>query len=248
LYPLITARRKIGYDALRAKDGHAWFVNESIAPGCDHTLEGFLKFAEPLGIKKKVIRWDLFIDEDARAWARDTLSKTTRPRVIINPAASKPERNWPLARYIEVIRQLQQRWQAQIILTGGPGIIDREMGEAIEKEVSVMNVIGKTVPKQLLALIEQADVVLCPDTGPSHMGAAVGTPVIALHAVTSAKVSGPYTYRHLAVDCYDEAVKTILKKDKASNRWGTHAHGEETMKLVTVDAVLAQFERVFTLL
>src|SRR5690349_3539238 len=45
LYFFISAKRKIGYDSLRAKDGHHWFINEKITPGNDHTLEGFLKFA-----------------------------------------------------------------------------------------------------------------------------------------------------------------------------------------------------------
>ena len=55
LYPLIHASRKIGYDSVRAKDGHGWFVHEAILPGHDHTLDGFLKFAAALGIEKNEI-------------------------------------------------------------------------------------------------------------------------------------------------------------------------------------------------
>lgn len=243
LYALIPATRKIGYDTLRAKDGHGWFIRESIKPGHDHTLEGFLKFADVLGVNKKEIRWELPIQEVSREWARAQLP-TSKTIVLINPAASKPERSWLIERYVDVIKHLQQRWSAHIVLTGGPGDYDKAMGEKITSVVSVLNLIGKTVPQQLLALIEQADVLLCPDTGPSHMGAAVSTPVVALHAVTSADVSGPYIYRHLAVDCYPEAVKTVLKKTPETNIWGTHAHGEDTMKLVSVPAVIAKLDSV----
>ena len=76
LYPLIKAKRKIGYDAHRANDGHGWFVKERITPGHDHTLEGFLKFAEPLGINEKVIRWDLPISEADYEWAQESFAKT----------------------------------------------------------------------------------------------------------------------------------------------------------------------------
>ncbi len=243
LYPLIHAKRKIGYDALRAKDGHRWFIRESITPGHDHTLDGFLKFAEALGVKKKEIRWDLPIQEVSREWACEQLP-TDRPIVLVNPAASKPERSWLIERYIEVIKHVQQRWDAQVVLTGGPGEYDKAMGAAITKVVPVINLIGKTIPQQLLAVIEHADVLLCPDTGPSHMGAAVSTPVIALHAVTGSDVSGPYIYRHLAVDCYPEAVKTVLKKTAETNVWGTHAHGEDTMMLVSVAAVVDKLDSV----
>ena len=75
------------------------------------------------------------------------------------------------------------------------------------------------------------------------MASAVGTPVIALHAVTSADVSGPYTFRHLAVDCYPEAVVQVLNKTSETNVWGTQAHGDKTMELVSVQAVLERLDR-----
>lgn len=246
LYALIHAKRKIGYDSLRAKDGHGWFVHETIQPGCDHTLDGFLKFADAINVRVKDIRWDLPIGEAEQTWARQQIPYGTGPILLVNPAASKPERSWMVERYVEVIRYAQKRWQAQVVLTGGPGEYDKQLGEQIAIQVPVINLIGKTKPKQLLALISQADVLLCPDTGPSHMATAVSTPVIALHAVTSSDVSGPYAYRHLSVDCYPEAVQTILKKTPETNVWGTHAHGSETMKLVSVDAVIAKLEQFFS--
>ncbi len=249
LYPLIRATRKIGFDKLRAKDCHRWVIEEPIQPGCDHTLEGFLRFADNLGLQKKEIRWDLPILDKHHAWARAYLPQTDAPIVLVNPAASKPERSWLVSRYIEVIQHLQSRWQAQVVLIGGPGAYDKSLGDAIVEALpTVTNLIGKTVPKQLLAVIAQASLLLCPDTGPSHMGAAVGTPVVALHAVTSARVSGPYIYQHLAVDCYPEAVKTVLKKTLETNIWGMQAHGLDTMQLISVAAVIARIDEVLALL
>lgn len=244
LYPLITAPRKIGYDKIRAKDGHDWVINETIEPGQDHTLDGFLKFATALGLQKKALRWDLPISPADHEWAKAHLP-TSKPILVVNPAASKPERSWPTERYIAVLKEAQKRWQVQVVLTGGPGTYDRTLADEILEQIECTDLVGKTKPKQLLAVINQAQAVLCPDTGPSHMGTAVGTPVVALHAVTSANVSGPYTFRHLAVDCYPEAVTTILNKTAETNTWGTHAHGEETMRLVQVEAVLEKLESLF---
>ncbi|WP_131783148.1 glycosyltransferase family 9 protein [Legionella gresilensis] len=241
LYSFIKAKRKIGYDPLRAKDGHKWFINETIKPGNDHTLEAFLKFADVLGIKEKVLTWNLSIKAADYQWALHYFT-SGQPVLLVNPAASKPERSWLINRYVEVIRYAQSQWQMQVILTGGPGAYDRFLADAIQKQVTCIDLVGKTRPKQLLALISQATVLLCPDTGPSHMAAAVGTPVVALHAVTSAQVSGPYLYQDLAVDCYSIAVEQVLKKAPHENKWGTHAHGEETMKLVTVEAVLEKLK------
>ena len=258
LYPFIHAKRKIGYDRFRAKDMHWLFVHEAITPGHDHTLEGFLKFAQVLGITKTELRWDLPIDVDAQQWVMNYLetnvpkvfestdSYTEKlPIVLINPAASKPERSWLVDRYVAVIKEIKIRYGMTVILTGGPTAYDRELADHILKQVDCVDLVGKTKPKQLLALIKLARLMICPDTGPSHMAAAVGTPVIALHAVTSANVSGPYPYRHLAVDHYPEAIVQVLKKTEATNLWGTHAHGKETMKLVTVEDVLKRLEEVF---
>lgn len=245
LYPLIRAKRKIGYDKLRAKDGHGWFIHESILPGKDHTLESFLKFSKPLGVDTPVIRWDLFISESDKAWAREVLPVNKR-LLVINPAASKPERSWVLKRYISVAKLARKRWGAEVILTGGPGAFDRTLADEILHEVpDCIDLVGKTKPKQLLAVIEQADCVLCPDTGPSHMGASVGTPVVALHAVTSAQVSGPYPYLELVVDYYPQAMETILHQTPETHVWGTHAHGKDTMALVPLDAVVKRLDEVF---
>lgn len=244
LYPLIKAKRKIGYDAHRANDGHSWFVNESIIPGRDHTLEGFLKFAEPLGITEKKIRWDLPIGREDYAWAQDQLPRHA-PILVVNPAASKPERSWPVERYISVLQQVQARWQAHIVLTGGPGSFDKSLAEHIAQHIPATNLVGKTKPKQLLAVISKAKAVLCPDTGPSHMAAAVNTPVVALHAVTNPCISGPYTFQHLVVDRYPQAVEKVFGHSIDKHVWGKHVHGTEAMQLISVEAVMEKLAEIF---
>ncbi|CAM4466996.1 MAG: hypothetical protein LEGION0403_FIIPPAGN_00210 [Legionella sp.] len=245
LYPFIKAKRKIGYDEHRANDGHGWFVTERITPGFEHTLDGFLKFAEALGIKEKVIRWDLPITPADYEWADRHLPKNG-PILVINPAASKPERSWPVARYIEVLRQAQEQWQAQVVITGGPGDFDKQLAEQILQEIPAINLAGKTKPKQLLALISKATVVLCPDTGPSHMSTAVNTPVIALHAVTNPLISGPYLFQHLVVNRYPEAAEKILGSVSVEEVWGQHVHGDESMQLISVDEVMDKLSEVLS--
>lgn len=244
LYPLIKAKRKIGYDSHRANDAHGWFVKERITAGQEHTLDGFLKFAEPLGINEKVIRWDLPITSADYEWAQNHLPMKD-PILVVNPAASKPERSWPVDRYIKVLQKAIEQWQVQIVLTGGPGDYDRLLAEQILKVIPATNLVGKTKPKQLLAVISNAKAVLCPDTGPSHMSTAVNTPVVALHAVTNPLISGPYRFQHLVVNRYPDAVEQVLGNSLAQNVWGTQVHGEEAMKLITVDDVMEQLAKIF---
>ncbi|PWY54692.1 ADP-heptose--LPS heptosyltransferase [Legionella qingyii] len=237
LYPFIKAKRKIGYDEHRANDAHGLFVNERITPGLEHTLDGFLKFAQSLGIKERVIRWDLPITSADYEWAEQHLPKQG-PILVVNPAASKPERSWPVARYIDVLRRAREKWNVQVIITGGPIDFDKHLADQITQVIPAINLVGKTKPKQLLALISKATVVLCPDTGPSHMATAVNTPVIALHAVTNPLISGPYLFQHLVVNHYPEAAEKILGSKRIEDVWGLHVHGDEPMQLIPVDEVM----------
>lgn len=243
LYPLIKAKRKIGYDNYRANDGHKWFVDEQISPDLEHTLEGFLKFAKILGAPSQIIRWDLCIAPEDHHWAQQFVPQAN-PLLVVNPAASKMERSWPIENYIAVLRYAIQKWAVKVIITGGPGVFDKCLGEQIAQSIPSLNLVGKTKPKQLLALISKASVVLCPDTGPSHMAVAVDTPVVALHAVTNPLISGPYTCQHLVVNRYPEAVKKYLGEDSIQKVWGQHVHEADCMKLISVDDVIAKLSLV----
>jgi heptosyltransferase I len=242
LYPLIRAKRKIGYDQSRANDGHGWFVQETIQTAREHTLEGFLRFGAAIGAVSPVIRWGLPIAQVDREWVKEHLP-SGKKFLVINPAASKSERSWPVNRYIQIARMAQGRWGVQVVLTGGPGEYDRRLADEIGQAVpDCIDLVGKTKPKQLLAVIEAAHMVLCPDTGPSHMAASMGTPVVALHAVTSSLVSGPYTFMDLVVDYYPQALQDVLNQHIDSHQWTTHVHGEDIMAYVPVDEVVARLD------
>lgn len=246
LYPLIKAKQKIGYDKRRANDGHGWFVHETISPGHDHTLEGFLKFAKAAGVQQPVVQSRVPIEEKAIAWAKVNLP-SGKDYFIINPAASQSERNWVLERYASIAKMAPERWGVQVVLTGGPGAHERFLADEILKVApNCLDFVGKTKPSQLLAVLSQAKAVLCPDTGPSHMAASVETPVIALHAVTSSAISGPYAFRHLAVDYYAEAHQTFFKKTIGEPLWGTQIHGPEVMALIPLEVVVRRLDDVLT--
>src|SRR5690606_37377210 len=102
----------------------------------------------------------------------------------------------------------------QVILCGGPSAFEREFGDAIiaHMKSSPLDLIGKDTLKELLALLERADLVLAPDSGPMHMANAVGTPVLGLHAASNPVRSGPYSDRQWCVDRYDAAARKYRKK------------------------------------
>ncbi|MBT4837202.1 MAG: glycosyltransferase family 9 protein [Methylococcales bacterium] len=246
LYPLISAKTKIGFDKKRSKDCHHWFIDQSIESKEVHLLDGFLQFAEMLGITKSSIEWDLPLSNTDRDWAKSVLSKKSGKWIVINPSASKQERNWPIERLIETINRAAEKWSINIVLTGGNSAKEIAEANIIESAVQVvcLNLVAKTTFKQLAALLEKADLLISPDTGPAHIATAVGTPVIGLYAVVSAKLSGPYLSKSLIIDKYEEAVQTILHKNNQNVSLHTRVHHEDAMKLITVDDVLEKLRKV----
>ncbi len=227
---------KIGFDAARAKDGHGWFIKESIAAKEQHLLDGFMGFAAHIGATKGSIqpRFQLEIPKEAYEWV---LAHFSKPYIIINPAASKSERNWPVESYVALIKKLQKHYpEHDIVLSGGPN--DKALTDVIIEQTKVISIAGKTTLKQLAALLDKAQCVIAPDTGPVHIATAMNTPVIGLYAVITAKLSGPYNSQSLTIDKYPQAVKTYLKQDPAQISWGTRVHHSKAMSLIHVDEVM----------
>jgi len=246
---LLTAIRapvRIGFDAGRAKDFHSWFINKPIPPGEQHLLDSFLSFASVLGAKEPLIEWRLPISEANHAFARDRMPGENW--LAVNPMASKTERNWMADRYAAVVDHAVQSRNWKVVFTGGPGQAEAAFADEILKSVkqkeTITNLVGKTTPKQLAAVLARARVLLAPDTGPVHIATAMGTPVIGLYAVAPSKLSGPYLSRELVIDRFPEAVRTILHKDPAHVPWGTRVHTQEAMELIQVSDVLEKLKQV----
>ena len=240
----IPAQRRIGYDAARAKDLHGLFVNERIPdrPGI-HVLDAIGSFCEPLGLKQTQVAWNLPVPDAAREWAAQQWAGD-RPTLVISPCSSHVVRNWRVDRYAAVAdHAAAQGWR--VVLCGGRSQLERETTDAILAAMSspALDLVGKDTLKQLPALLERADLVLTPDSGPMHIANAMGTAVLGLHAASNPARSGPYSDRRYCVDRYDDAARKYLGKPAGDLRWGTKIEREGVMDLVTVDDAIAAFER-----
>ena len=105
-----------------------------------------------------------------------------------------------------------------------------------------MDLVGKDTLKQLLALLERADLVLSPDSGPAHMANAMGTPVIGLFACTDRERCGPYSDLRWSVNHYDEASRKFMHRPASALPWGKRVEFPGVMDLIGVDEVVARFD------
>ncbi|MDL4864850.1 glycosyltransferase family 9 protein, partial [Halomonas elongata] len=102
--------------------------------------------------------------------------------------------------------------------------------------------IGESSLKGLLALIDEARVVIAPDSGPVHMANAMGTPTVGLFATTNPERAGPYLWRDHVVNRYPEAVRRHLHKDPDTLSWGQRVRHPDAMSLIRADDVIDRLE------
>jgi heptosyltransferase I len=243
---MIKAKTRIGFDKKRSRELHGFRLNKRIqAVDKQHVLDGFMEFAVALDIKEKIYQWNITTSDKDKEYAAGVIDKDKK-NVIISPCSSNKLRNWSNENYAIICDYIIEKYGAQVILCSSPSPFEKQTAQQIEKlaKHSVTNVAGKDTLKQLFAMMDAADLVISPDSGPMHIANAAQTPVIGLHGATTSKRSGAYSFRHLAVDCFDQAAKEILKKPVDDIRWGGQIIAEGVMDLISVDAVKEKIDEV----
>ena len=245
---LIRADTKIGFDAARAKDLQWLFTNARISsPPRQHVVDSFFGFVQALGIKQRLLRWDIPIPPEAARFAAQLLPGPD-PVLVISPCSSKIYRNWNVAGYAQVADYAIERHGMRVVLTGGPDPVERRYGEEITAAMRhpALNLIGRTNLKQLLALLVRARAVVAPDSGPAHLATSVGVPVVGLYATTNPDRARPYLSADYVVNRYPEAVRDRYGKNLEDLPWGIRVRDPGTMDRITVDDVTALLDRLLS--
>ncbi|HEY6293722.1 MAG TPA: glycosyltransferase family 9 protein [Terriglobia bacterium] len=119
------------------------------------------------------------VSEEARCRVRALMGGRIRYHVL-HPASSTPVRDWTLASWAELARNLQEQGVAPVIT--GAGHRDAAMAQAISQAVpEAINTVGQLSWEELLALLAEAEVVYSVETSIGHAAAALGRPVVAIY-------------------------------------------------------------------
>ena len=244
LSKLIKAPLRIGWDKPRWRDRHQWFIDQSVrSVPLQHQVDGFLEFARALGADVGPPEWNMPISGQDKDWARQILGDGP-PILMISPCSSHPLRNWAADRYAEVADHAIETLGMRVVLTGGPSELELETGQGIESAMrnSAQNLIGKDTITQSVALLQNATILLSPDSGPAHLGSAIGTPVLGLYAATPSRRSGPYNSLDMCVDKYTEAARKFRHKEPEELRWGQRIEYPGVMDLIETQDVTAKID------
>lgn len=203
---MIDSPRKLGFDRARARDFNWLFTSERIAPrGQRHVQDQYFEFLEHLGVPP-LLEWRLGPTPEEEARYAPLLAEVDRPAVALVVGTSKPGKEWPAERYAQLVDALEGDLGVRTLLVGGRSPRELEAAATIRR-------LARHAPldllewdlRRLVYLLGRADVLVSPDTGPLHVGVALGTPTVALMGYTNPKRVGPYRRFHdLLIDAYGD--------------------------------------------
>ena len=235
----VKAKIKIGFDRKRAKDGQWIFTNTKIDHiPYQHVMDSLFEFSKLLGINRSKPIWNIPINENDKNSANILLNNASN-YFIISPCSSKDYRNWNTQGYAAVADYIHEKYNLDVVLTGGNSDIEQEYAKEIlnKCKTTPINLVGKTNLKQLLSIIKHAKCMISPDSGPAHMSTAMGTPVIGLYATTNPDRARPYLSEKWIVNRYADAITKKYNKEVKDIPWGTRVRDDWAMDMITTDDV-----------
>jgi ADP-heptose:LPS heptosyltransferase len=193
------AKVRVGFDRKNSAEGNIVFTNRRVPAGNPHVnrAEKYLVLARAVGGSTEPVRAVLPAWPAEAATAKALLCEAglkRRPLIVIHPGTSEfgAFKRWPPGRFGDLARRLIRRWKAGILVTWGPR--ERPLAMKVASAAGRSTAISPPTRsiRELAELLRQADLFISADTGPMHIAAALGVPVVALFGPKDPVLHGPY--------------------------------------------------------
>ncbi len=160
-----------------------------------HAVDRNYAFAQLLGFEDVPIRFEIPVapaaDARVAGWLAEGGIGPGQPFALLGPATRWETKQWPAGCFAEVARGISRRYGWPVVLAGTPSEapVAREVAS---RAGAVVNLAGRTSVQELVALVARAGLVVMNDSGPMHIAAAMGKPLVALYGPTNPLRTGPY--------------------------------------------------------
>lgn len=205
-------KRKLGYDSWQELSG--LFLNEKIPEDMNkHAVDRYLDFTRYLGATPGPVEFILPVNSEAEKRSHalmDSYSLAKKKFIAVNPVAYWETKLWDNEKFAVLADLIKDNMKLDVVFTGSrkdaaTDIVSRMRGKGI-------NLGGETTITELACIYKDALAVVSTDSGPMHLAAAVGTPVIALFGPTDPSRTGPYGTGHIIIRTDLSCSPCLLKK------------------------------------
>lgn len=159
-------------------------VEDTRHQGIQHEVQYCLDIFGHLGVGVQKIEMHVPLQRAAQDWLSQFLTTNNISQneklIIIHPGASDFSKCWSAYRFAELIKELNKRFEAQFFLIGSSQIQGISDQIASMVPFKVLNLVGKTTLAQTISLLNRAFLLVSNDSGPVHLAAGLGTPVVSI--------------------------------------------------------------------
>jgi lipopolysaccharide heptosyltransferase II len=158
-----------------------------------HAVDWYLAVLPPLGVPvHKNFQW--LPERLETAAAVKSKWQTDGARwIALQPGARWDNKRWPVEYFAELVRLLAKEFPgARFAILGAPE--DKPLGEVVSRAAPTrcLNLCGETSLPEMVEWLRLSELMITNDTGPMHVAAALGTPLVALFGPTEPRRTGPY--------------------------------------------------------
>lgn len=187
------ARRVIGFDRESLREPQAaWFHTETVTPpGAPHVIQKNLSMTTALGLAPAP--FSVPIEPGEAPQVRQAIEEAVGVAryAVLNPGAAWPNKRWPADRFGALAAALLHRHGLMSFVTWGPA--ERELAQRVVDGSSGAALLApSTSVAELAVLLGGASLVVSGDTGPLHIAAATGAPIVGLFGPTWPERNGPW--------------------------------------------------------
>jgi lipopolysaccharide heptosyltransferase II len=193
------AATRIGFAAANSREGNWLFNNQHIAPveRFSPKVEQFQAFADYLEAPPAPVSFGLRLQPDEEVRVAELLSAVHGPFAVLFMGSTWPSRSWFSLPTANLCKELRTRGFAVVLV--GARSEEPFAREVVEAGAEAVNLVGRTSLRDVIGILARATIAVGPDSGPMHISAAVGTPVVSLWGATSPARSAPYGSENLVV-------------------------------------------------
>lgn len=187
------ARRVIGFDRAHLREPMAAsFYTETVMPlEARHVIQKNLSILQALGVPPAAVELPLHPAAAPATTAAIAAAGGARKYAVLNPGAAWPNKRWPAERFGALAAQLRARTGLHSLVTWGPN--ERDLAQrVIDASAGAAIAAPPTEIADLAVIMRDAALVVSGDTGPLHIAAAMGTPLVGLYGPTWPERNGPW--------------------------------------------------------
>jgi lipopolysaccharide heptosyltransferase I len=219
------ARRTIGFTSPHLRERFASVLyTETHDPGdVVHVIDKGLALMRALGVQDTTVKFPLNVPPRVRPDGY----------VLINPGAAWPNKRWPPDRFGALAAAIRERHGLLSVVLWGPGE-ERAAADVVAASRGAAEQAPRTSITDILALAQGASLMVSGDTGPLHLAAAVGTPIVALFGPTRSERNGPWSPADISLSRFDTCVCHYERRCR---------RGQPCLDDIAIEAVVAAVER-----